>query len=99
MLTTDTCRYALQTRLEESFQESIGSMGLQAGSPPTVGGSGVGLSRSLVCDGERRTRPLCAFHQGSYRSRLHFEGGFGLYVTDGDAQRLGGWSKQFIGRL
>ena len=34
-----------------------------------------------------------------YRFSLHFEGGFGLYVTDGDAQRLGGWSKQFIGRL
>jgi hypothetical protein len=34
-----------------------------------------------------------------YRSPLHFEGGFGLCVTDGDGQRLGGWSKQFIGRL
>ena len=34
-----------------------------------------------------------------YRSPLDFEGGFGLYVTDGDGQRLGGWSKHFIGRL
>ena len=39
------------------------------------------------------------FSESEVQVAASLQGGFGLYVTDGDSQRLGGWSKHFIGRL
>jgi hypothetical protein len=65
--------------------ESSGVADELSAAPPTRDSSGRGSS--LV-----RSHYL-------YRSSLHIEGRFSLYVTDGHRQRLGGWSKHFIGRL
>ena len=58
-----------------------------------------GHSSAVASHDDRYAGRSSVSSAGLYRSPLDFEGGFGLYVTDGDGQRLGGWSKHFIGRL